>query len=151
MCCVYCWFDLQILLISKFIFPRHWRSNDHIWQFRKILSHLSRDTDDPTTIYGNSGNFRHTFSVTLTIPNDHVWLISDTTENFRVTQELVRLDVRFLSLILVKWPSNETLTSVGWAWWDSLRLTPISGPVVWIIIGIMRVIIKLYIYIWKNL
>ena len=52
-----------------------------------------RDTDDPTTI----------------------WLISDTTENFRVTQELVRLEVRFLSLMLVKWRSNEILASVGLA------------------------------------
>ena len=33
-------------------FQWHWRSNDHIWPFRKTLLHAVRDTDDPTTIYG---------------------------------------------------------------------------------------------------
>ena len=31
-------------------FPWHWRSNDHMWRFRKTLSHIFRDTDDSTTI-----------------------------------------------------------------------------------------------------
>ena len=115
--------------------PWHWQSNDHIWWFRKTSSHCFHDTNDPTTIYGDSGKLCHIVFVTLTIQrpymatqenfvalfswywrsNDHIWWIWDTTGNFRVTQELVRYDIRFLSFILVKWRSNESLASVGLA------------------------------------
>ena len=53
--------------LSKFMFSRHWWSNDHILQFRKTLSHMFHDIDNPMTIYGDSGKLCHTFSLTLMI------------------------------------------------------------------------------------
>ena len=75
-------------------FPRHWRSNNHIWHFRKTLSHVIRDTDNPTTVYGRSRILQKTFA-------SH--------------KNLQGIMFVFLSFKLVKRRSNETLASVGLA------------------------------------
>ena len=45
---------------------------------QKTLSHCFRDTDHPTTIYGNSGKLCHIVFVTLTIQRPYM----ATQENF---------------------------------------------------------------------
>ena len=44
-------------------FPWHWRSNNHIWPFRKTSSHAFRETDDPTTVYSRFGILQKTCKV----------------------------------------------------------------------------------------
>ena len=78
------------------LFPRHWRSNEHIWQFGKTSSHSFRYTDDPTNIYGNSGKLRHILSATLTIQRTYMAI----RENF----------VTFFPL---HWRSNEHIWQFG--------------------------------------
>ena len=80
------------------------RKSGHIWRLRKTLSHCFCDTDHPTTIYGDSGKLRRIVFVTLTIQQPYMADLGyyTVTGNFRVTQELVRYDIHFLSFILVK-------------------------------------------------
>ena len=98
----------------------------------KLVTYF-HDTDNPPTIYGHSEKLCRILSAMLIIQwpymviqekfvtcfqchwwsDDHIWYISDTIENFQVAQELVRFDVYFLSFILIKWWSNETVASTG--------------------------------------
>ena len=95
-------------------FPRHWRSNEHIWQFGKTSSHSFCDTDDPTSIYGNSGKLRHILSATLTIQRTYMVDLGYYRE-LSCYARTCKVYFHFLSHILVKWRSNETIASVGLA------------------------------------
>ena len=58
--------------LNKFMFLWHWQSNDRIWQFRKtFVTHVPWHWRS-NTIYGDSGKFCHTFSVTLIIQRPYM-------------------------------------------------------------------------------
>ena len=101
-------------IYSDTLFSWHWRSNKHIWQFRKTSSHSFRDTDDPTNIYGNSGKLRQILSATLTIQQTYMVDLGYYRE-LSCYARTCKVCFRFLSHILVKWRSNETIASVGLA------------------------------------
>ena len=92
--------------------PWHWRSNDHIWHFRKTLSHSFLNTDDPKTIFGTSGKLCRMLFVILTIQQPYMVDLGYCRKLLRHTKTCKVL-CSFLSFKLVKWRSNETLASVG--------------------------------------
>ena len=55
-------------------FLQHLQSNNHIWLFRKKLSHAFCDTDNPTTIYCMTIQVNFvTYFRDSDNPNDHTW------------------------------------------------------------------------------
>ena len=73
-------------------FLQHWRSNDHIWQFRKTSSDAFCDTDDPTTVYGRFEILQELLCYTRTCK---VWCLFPSSYAFRDTDDPTTIYGRF--------------------------------------------------------